>query len=151
KARGVRVFIGSAAITAEDPDKAERGFLQAMCDEGMAIARELGEHSIDIQRSMRAIQRRVIAANASAQPKDRATLHATDGIHLSDLGQLAMAFAILKGLGAPAEVSSATIHADGPRIVSASGCRVTNASGDAAGGRLEFDRLDDGLPVNFGV
>src|SRR5690348_6406017 len=48
KARGVRVFIGSAAITAEDPERAEQGFLQMMCDEGMAIARERGEHSIDI-------------------------------------------------------------------------------------------------------
>jgi lysophospholipase L1-like esterase len=151
KVRGVRVFIGSAAITAEDPERAEQGFLQTMCDEGMAIARELGEHSIDIQRTMRAIQHRVLAANASAGPKDQATLHADDGIHLSDLGQLAMAFAILKGLGAPAEVSSASIDAAGPRVLSASGCRVTNLSGADSDGRLEFDRLDDGLPVNLGV
>jgi lysophospholipase L1-like esterase len=151
KARGVCVFIGSAAITAEDPERAEQGFLQTMCDEGMAIARELGEHSIDIQRTMRSIQHRVIAANASAGPKDQATLHAADGIHLSDLGQLAMAFAILKGLGAPAEVSSLSIDAAGPRVLSASGCRATNLSGSDSGGRLEFDRLDDGLPVNFGV
>jgi hypothetical protein len=122
-----------------------------MCDDGMAIARSMCEHSIDIQRTMRAIQRRVLAANASAGPKDQATLHAADGIHLSDLGQLAMAFAILKGLGAPAEVSAASIDATGPRVLSAAGCKVTNLSGGAAGGRLEFDRLDDGLPVNFGV
>src|SRR5262245_25471940 len=38
--RRVRVFICSAAITAEDPDTAERGFLQRMCDEGLALARE---------------------------------------------------------------------------------------------------------------
>ncbi len=93
----------------------------------------------------------MLAANASAGPKDQATLHVADGIHLSDLGQLAMAFAILKGLGAPAEVSSASIDAGGPRSLSADGCRVTNLCADAAGGRLEFDRLDDGLPVNFGV
>ena len=42
KARGVRVFICSAAITAEDPDRSEHGFLQAMCDEGMAVARVAG-------------------------------------------------------------------------------------------------------------
>ena len=58
KSRGVRVFICSAAITAEDPDRSEHGFLQAMCDEGMALARSLGEHAIDVQRAMRAIHRR---------------------------------------------------------------------------------------------
>ncbi len=151
KARKVRVYIGSAAITAEDPDNAEHGFLQSMCDEGMALARSLGEHSIDIQRTMRRIQRNVLAANASTPPKDRATLHAADGIHLSDLGQLAMAFAILKGLDAPAEVSAVSIDAGGPKLLSAEGCRVTNVSRDAASGRLEFDRHDDGLPINFGI
>ena len=101
KAKGVRVFICSAAVTAEDPDRSEHGFLQSMCDEGMAIARSLGEQSIDVQRTMRHIQRTVSKANATAKPQDRQTLHASDGIHLNDLGQLAMAFAILKGLGAP--------------------------------------------------
>ena len=151
KARGIRVYIGSAAITAEHPDAAEQGFLQTMCDEGLALARSMGEHDIDIQRAMRRIQWTVLKANASAQPKDQATLHAPDGIHLSDLGQLAMAFAILKGLGAPAEVSSASIDAAGPKIVATSGCRITKLTGTAADGRLAFDRLDDGLPVNFGI
>ena len=149
KAKGVRVFICSAAITAEDPDRSERGFLQAMCDEGMAIARSLGEHAIDVQRTMRSIQRTVLKVNVSAKPQDKQTLHAADGIHLNDLGQLAMAFAILKGLGAPADVSAVSIDAPGPSVIACSGCRVSNLSGNAS--RLEFDRLDDGLPVNFGL
>jgi hypothetical protein len=64
-----------------------------------------------------------------------------------------MAFAILKGLNAPAEVSAASVDANGPKIVEAKGCRVTNLSGriGEADGSLEFDRLDDGLPVNFGT
>jgi lysophospholipase L1-like esterase len=151
KVRGVRVYIGSAAITAEHPDVAERGFLQTMCDEGMALARSMGEHDIDIQRTMRKIQWTVLKANASTPAKDRATLHAVDGIHLSDLGQLAMAFAILKGLGAPAEVSAASIDASSPKVVATSSSRVTKLAGSATDGRLEFDRLDDGLPVNFGI
>jgi lysophospholipase L1-like esterase len=69
--RKVRVFIGSAAITAEDPDKAEVGFLQRMCDEGMAIARESGEGAIDIQRTMRAIQRKVRAARDQEGGQER--------------------------------------------------------------------------------
>jgi lysophospholipase L1-like esterase len=150
KERRVRVFLCSAAITAEDPDTAEDGFLQSMCDEGLAIAREAGEGAIDVQRGMRAIQRRVLEANARAEEeKDKVSLHADDGIHLNDLGHLAMAFAILKGLGAPAEVSSATIDAGEARVVEAEGCRVSNVSGDATG--VEFDRLDDGLPINFGL
>lgn len=149
KARGVRVYICSAAITAEDPDRAERGFLQAMCDEGMAAARSLGEHAIDVQRAMRKIQRDVLRANESAKPQDRQSLHTSDGIHLNDLGQLAMAFAILKGLHAPADVSAVAIDAEGPRVIDAEGCRVSNLRREDD--RLEFDRLDDGLPINFGL
>jgi lysophospholipase L1-like esterase len=153
KVRGVRVYIASAAITAENPDKAEHGFLQTMCDEGMALARSLGEHSIDIERTMRVIQRKVVAANATSKPSDTVTLHAADGIHLSDLGQLAMAFAILKGLGAPAEVSAVALDAARPKVISATGCYVTNVSsqGGDGNGSVEFDRLDHGLPVNFGL
>jgi lysophospholipase L1-like esterase len=149
KSRGVRVFICSAAITAEDPERSERGFLQAMCDEGMALARSLGEHAIDVQRTMRRIHRTVLKANESAKPQDRQTLHATDRVHLNDLGQLAMAFAILKGLDAPAEVSAVTIDAKGPRVIAAEGCRVSDLDGNDH--ELEFDRLDDGLPINFGL
>jgi DNA-binding LacI/PurR family transcriptional regulator len=46
----VSVFICSAAITAEDPAKAEKGFLQRMCDDGMELSRSLDENSIGVQR-----------------------------------------------------------------------------------------------------
>jgi lysophospholipase L1-like esterase len=153
KTRGVRAYIGSAAITAENPVIAERGFLQEMCDEGMALARSLGEHSIDIQRTMRSIQRKVLAYNATSKADDKSTLHAADGVHLSDLGQLAMAVAILKGLGAPSEVSAVALDAKGPKIISATGCSVNGLAGriDDRAGQLEFQRLDDGLPINFGL
>lgn len=148
--RHVRVFICSAAITAEDPAVAEKGFLQKMCDEGMAISREMGEGVIDVQRTMRGIQRRVReAAQESKDPNDKPTLHVADGVHLNDLGQLAMAFSILKGLGAPADVSSATIDANKSVVLSSDGCRISAVRGDAT--HLEFDRLDEGLPLNFGI
>src|SRR5205809_1036237 len=83
-----RVYICAAAITAEDTNKSENGFLQKMCDEGMAQARSLGSHAIDVQRTMRAIQKKVWAANATVADKSKhTTLHAADGIHLNDLGQ----------------------------------------------------------------
>jgi lysophospholipase L1-like esterase len=152
KERGARVFVCSAAATAEDPATAEGSFLEQMCDDGMALARDLGEGSIDVHRSMREVLKRVReAAAAEKEPKDRPTMHAPDGIHLNDLGQLAMAVAILKGLGAPSEVSSATVDLADPDRVEASGCRVLNVEVGEDGKSIKFDRLDDGLPINFGV
>ena len=148
--RKVRVFICSAAIGALDPDKAEEGFFQKMCDEGLGLARSLGAGTVDVQRGMREIQRRTIAFNASLKDdKGKVTLFAADGVHLSELGQLAMAFSILKGIGAPADVSAATIDARGLKLLSASGCTITNVRG--ADGSVEFDRLDEGSPLNFGT
>lgn len=150
KKRKVRVFICSAAVTAADPATSEDGFLQKMCDEGMAIARELGEKSIDVQRSMREVQKRVWSFNSSLKDaKGKETLHAADGVHLNNLGHLAMAWAILKGLGAPAIVSSATLDAANGAVSAAQGCRITAIKSND--GNLEFTRLDEGRPINFGL
>ncbi|MES2466278.1 MAG: GDSL-type esterase/lipase family protein [Verrucomicrobiota bacterium] len=148
QAKGVRVFICSAAITAEAPDEAEHNFLQTMCDEGLAMAKAKGAGAIDVQRGMRAIQRRVLAANESKPDKTKHdSLHATDGIHLNDLGQMAMAVTILKGLGAPAEVSAATINAQNGTVALARDCDITAlATRDAA---LTFTRHDHRLPLNL--
>ena len=146
--RGVDVYICSAPITAADPAKTENDFLQQMCDEGLAASRAFGGHAIDVQRGMRAIQKRVWSFNAEA--KDAAakeSLHAPDGIHLNDLGQLAMAFAILKGLGAPADVSAVALDARDGVLLRAEGCTVTGLTRKNAS--LEFDRLDEGLPLNL--
>lgn len=150
RGRGVRVYVCSAAATAEDPDRAEKGFLRAMCDEGMALSKSLGGGAIDVQRAMREVQRAVRAANEKVADKARRdTLHAPDGVHLTDLGQLAMAYAILKGLGAPADVSAAGVDARTGDVTAAAGCTVTGVT--AAGGAVEFTRLDEGLPFNYGV
>jgi len=146
--RGVRIFISSAAITAEDPDRAEAGFLQKMCDEGLALARKKGAGAIDVQRSMREVQRRVLAANAKQLDEKKHTrMHVEDGVHLNDLGQFAMAFAILKGLGAPAEVSAATIDAAGAAPPEERGCRISDIERTDAG--VAFTRIDGRLPLNL--
>jgi len=146
--RGVRVFICSAAITAEDPDKAEKGFLQIMCDEGLALAKSRGAGAIDVQRTMRQTQRRVIAANAKQTDKAKQTrMHVDDGVHLNELGQMSMAFAILKGLDAPADVSSAVLDAKAAVVAASEGCNVTQIARDADG--LSFTRLDERLPLNL--
>lgn len=147
RARGVRVYICSAAITGADPAKSENDFLQTMCDEGMKIARENGGQSIDVQRTMRDIQKRVWQHNANiTDSAKKESLHTADGVHLNDLGQTAMAYAILKGLGAPAEVSSVSLDAKDQKLLASSGCQVSDISGTS--GHLEFTRLDEGLPLN---
>ncbi|MBK1882310.1 SGNH/GDSL hydrolase family protein [Luteolibacter pohnpeiensis] len=149
KEHHVRPIICSAAITAEDPDTAEKGYLQGMMDEGLELARSLGAETVDVQRTMREIQRRVLNTNASkANAEEHDHLHIKDGIHLAELGDLAMAYSIIKGLGAPEEVSTATIDADTGKIVSSSGCKISEVAHQP--GELEFTRLDEGLPVNFG-
>jgi lysophospholipase L1-like esterase len=148
RSRGVRVFICSAAITAEDPDKAESGFLQRMCDKGLSVAKERGAGTIDVQRTMRQIQRRVLAANAKQTEKSKPTrMHVEDGVHLNDLGQLAMAFALLKGLGAPADVSAATIDAQTATVTVTDSCKITEISNTNGG--LSFIRSDERLPLNL--
>jgi len=148
KKHGVRPFICSATITAEDPDKAEHGFLQAMCDEGLAIARARGAGTIDVQRAMRAAQRRMLAANAQESERTKpARMHVDDGVHLTDLGQMAMAFAILKGLGAPADVSAASIDARSAKAVAAESCRISRVQCKAD--CLSFTRTDERLPLNL--
>ena len=149
KRHDVRVFICSEPITNEAPEKAEAGFLQKMCDDGLALACSLGAGTIDIQRPMRDVQRRVLAHNKSIKdPAKHVKLHAADGVHLIELGHMAMAFAILKGLGAPADVSSVKVDAKDMKVSAAEGCTVTNLHG---GKEIEFDRLDDGWPINFGT
>jgi len=156
QARKVRVYLCSAAVTAQDPETSEDSFLQKMCDEGMALARELGERSIDVQRTMREIQKRAIAVHRALNKKEdpagekaKHALHVADGVHLNDLGQLAMAFAILKGLDAPADVSSLTLDAPSAKVVSAVGCEVSELQWKD--GQLSFVRLDEGRPINFGL
>jgi len=150
KARGVRVFICSAAVTATDPDKSENEFLQQMCDEGMKVSTSLGGGAIDVQRTMRQVQRRIKAANANVtDEKKKETLHAPDGVHLNELGQTAMAYAILKGLGAPRDVSSVTVDAAAGKVAETTGCTITDLAVDQDS--VRFTRLDEGLPLNFGL
>jgi lysophospholipase L1-like esterase len=150
QARKVNVFICSPAITAEAPDKAENGFLQRMADEGLALATSLSARTLDLQRPMREVQRRIVEANAKERdPKKQTRLHAEDGVHLNDLGQLAMAYAMLKGLGAPAEVSSVTVDAGSLQVMAAEGCAVSKLVRTTNG--IAFTRLDQGLPLNLGI
>ncbi len=148
--RNVRVFICSPAVLHEDPDKGEKGFLQTMADEGLALAKSLGAGTIDLSRRMRDVQRKVVAANARETDSKKATrLHVDDGVHLNDLGQLAMGWAMLRGLGAEAEVSDAAVDAAAGKVLGATGCEISDFKTLSDG--VTFVRTDAGLPMNLGI
>lgn len=65
-----------------------------------------------------------------------------DPVHPGPNGQLLMAAALLKALGADGIVSSVTI--DAGKVAEAKGCKVDVASSSIKG--VEFDRLDERLP-----
>jgi len=92
-----------------------------------------------------------LRAFLAAQEKDPAKGVSLQGdpVHPGPPGQLMMAAALLKALGAEPKVSSATIDAaqavTHPKdAVKATGCTVTEVQ--AEGSTLSFDRLDDCLP-----
>lgn len=66
-----------------------------------------------------------------------------DPVHPGATGQLMMAAALLKELGADPFVSSASLDAIG-KTIDAKGCTIENIS--AANGVLSFERLDERLP-----
>src|SRR5262249_50805632 len=72
-----------------------------------------------------------------------------DGVHLGEKGHRAWAYALVKGLGAPASVSTVTVDAPSQSVVAATGSTVTNVAGDAAQRRLPFHKLDDEQALTF--
>jgi hypothetical protein len=55
----------------------------------------------------------------------------------------------LKGLGAPTDVSSATLDAGAGTTVEATGCAISKVTRTTNG--IAFTRLDQGLPLNLGI
>jgi hypothetical protein len=68
-----------------------------------------------------------------------------DAVHPGPAGHTIMAWAILKGLGAPALVSRAEIDGAAGKLLASERCRVTNLKAD--NGNVTFDRFDDALPM----
>ncbi len=71
-----------------------------------------------------------------------------NSVHPGPAGHLLMAWAILRGLNAPASVSAMELTVSQPTrvdVVRAKKCRVTNLKYED--GNLSFDRLDEALPM----
>lgn len=132
-----------------DPAIGDTSALQTITDQGTALAVSLGAHGVDLGRPLRAIDRRLAAYDANLPPgTPPVSMHAPDGVHLNDLGHDAVAWALLKAWGAPADVSSVTIDAAAPALVSADNATVSDLQANAQ--FVAFTRLDQGLPIDFG-
>jgi lysophospholipase L1-like esterase len=68
-----------------------------------------------------------------------------DAVHPGPIGHTLMAWAILKGMGAPADASMAEIAAPAGTVTASDHCKISNVN--AADGVLTFDRLDEALPM----
>jgi lysophospholipase L1-like esterase len=68
-----------------------------------------------------------------------------DAVHPGPIGHTVMAWAILKGLDAPAFLSRVEIDGASGKLLTAQGCRVENLK--VSEGTISFDRLDESLPM----
>ena len=68
-----------------------------------------------------------------------------DAVHPGPIGHTVMAWAVLKGLGAPALVSRAEVDSGAGKVTAANGCRLEKVK--VTDGTVTFDRLDDALPM----
>jgi lysophospholipase L1-like esterase len=68
-----------------------------------------------------------------------------DAVHPGPIGHTVMAWAILKGLDAPAFMSRVEIDGAAGKLLTAQGCRVENLK--VSEGTISFDRLDETLPM----
>lgn len=146
----VRLHVCSPPPTAVDP--AADAFLADMGADALRAARALGVRVIDVHASVARVARELQRARADAPPGSEIhalRIHADDGFHLEPLGELAMARAVLRGLGASPEVSRAVLRCKPLEVVESPNCRV-QALVSMRDGHLEFDRLDAGLPLALG-
>lgn len=95
------------------------------------VAADDGVAGVDHLRAFLAAQEKNPAKPVSMQG---------DAVHPGPPGQLMMAAALLKDLGADGFVSSATVDGGG-KLVESKGCKIENLK--AEGGRIEFDRQDE--------
>jgi lysophospholipase L1-like esterase len=121
-----------------DPDKDDRNLSLRQFSDGLKdVAAKTGAGFVDQFQPFMDLM-------LTARAKDpKAFIGGGDAVHPGPSGQLLMAWAVLKGLGATAPVSAVSVDAAGSKS-SAEGCTVSNLKVSADG--VSFDRLDAALP-----
>ena len=123
-----------------DPDKDVRNQSLRQFSDGLKeVAAKQGATFVDQFDPYMAIMLHERAADPAA------IIGGGDAVHPGPAGHTIMAWAILKGLGAPALVSRAEIDGAAGKVVAAEGCRLNNLKADQ--GTVAFDRSDDALPM----
>jgi lysophospholipase L1-like esterase len=123
-----------------DPDQDVRNqSLRRFSDGLKGVAVREGAVFVDEFAPYMSLMLRERAANPSA------IIGGGDAVHPGPPGHTLMAWAILKGLGAPAAVSRAEIAAPAGTVVAAENCAISNVK--VADSGLTFDRLDEALPM----
>jgi lysophospholipase L1-like esterase len=123
-----------------DPDKDVRNeSLRKFSDGLREVAARSGALYVDEFDPYMAIMMHERATNPDAH------IGGGDSVHPGPIGHTLMAWAILKGLGAPAAVSRAEIAATDGTVATAEHCAISNVK--VADGGLTFDRLDEALPM----
>lgn len=123
-----------------DPDKdVKNESLRKFSDGLKEMAGKTGSTFVDQFDPYMAIMMRERAGNPTA------FIGGGDAVHPGPPGHTLMAWAVLKGLGASAQVSRAEIDARAQKVVGAEGCEVKNLK--AAGAQVSFDRTDEALPM----
>lgn len=118
-----------------DPDQDVRNqSLRRFCDALREVADRSGATFVD-----------QFARYLAVMLSSPGTIGGGDAIHPGPPGQLIMAWAILKDLGATPLVATATIDARAGRVESTQACRVDALKIDH--GVITFERLDDALPM----
>lgn len=123
-----------------DPDQDVRNQSLRRFSDGLRdVAAKFGARLVDQFDPYMAILLRERASNPAG------FVGGGDAVHPGPIGQTLMAWAVLKGLGASAEVSHLEINAAAQKVVAAKGCRVEHLK--QAGDGLSFDRFDEALPM----
>lgn len=123
-----------------DPDKDVRNQSLRRFSDGLGdVATREGALFVDEFAPYMTLMLQARATNATA------TIGGGDAVHPGPAGHTLMAWAILKGLGAPADVSRAEIAAPTGNVAAAERCAISNVK--TTDGALAFDRLDEALPM----
>lgn len=143
KTRGARVaFLTPQPIEDKrsDPDQDPRNqSLRKFSDGLKGVASAQGETFVDQFDPYMSILLRERAGNPPGM------VGGGDAVHPGPIGHTVMAWAILKGIGAPALVSRVELDSAAQKIVATERCQVENLKVSAAS--ISFDRADEALPM----
>lgn len=123
-----------------DPDQDVRNISLRKFSDGLkAVAAKQGATFVDQFDPYMSLMRRERASNPEA------LIGGGDAVHPGPVGHTLMAWAILKGLGAEAQVSRVEIDGAAGKVTAAERCTAQNLK--VQDGAIAFDRRDDALPM----